>query len=64
MFVVDNSGSISDDDHTNWQKVRDFLGNVVGVLPRDTISVRVAAITFSNRGNLKVCFKYKTTSIV
>ena len=58
MFVIDSSGSISDDDVTNWQKIRNFLANVVDVLPREQVSVRVAAITFANRGNLKVCRLY------
>ena len=45
-LVVDESGSIEEDDPQNWDRIKAFLNNMVDVL--DISKVRLGAVTFGN----------------
>ena len=52
-FVVDSSGSLNDADPNNWNRVKDFIKEVIGSLEIGEDEVRVSVVKFSNRGNVQ-----------
>lgn len=52
-FVVDSSGSINDRDPQNWQRVKEFMKNIVDRLEVGLEKIRISVVTFSNRGNVE-----------
>jgi len=49
-FVIDSSGSINEEDKTNWDRVKNFAKRVVGQLDIGEHRVRVGMVEFGNEG--------------
>ena len=50
VFVVDSSGSINEQDPSNWDRVKNFAKSIVAKLDVGEDRVRVGMVEFGNRG--------------